>query len=70
MKQLVIDRMDGKFAICTDKDQKYYAIELQELPAGAQPGSVLDITDEGELLLGQAVPEKGGKAGAAGRKKR
>ena len=51
MKQLVIDRLDGKYAICTDSDQKFYAIELPEVPQGAKAGSVLRITDEGELQL-------------------
>ena len=51
MKQLVIDRIDGTFAICVDADQKYFAIEIAELPAGAAPGSVLAITEEGELRL-------------------
>ena len=49
MKQLVIDRLDGKYAICTDSDQKFYAIELPEVPQGAKAGSVLRITDEGKL---------------------
>ena len=49
MKQLVIDRFEGKYAICTDSEEKYYAIELPELPQDAQVGSVLCITDEGEL---------------------
>ena len=40
MKQLVIDRLDGKYAICTDSDQKFYAIELPEVPQGAKAGSV------------------------------
>ena len=51
MKQLVIDRFEGKYAICTDSEEKYYAIELPELPQGAQAGSVLCITDEGELRV-------------------
>lgn len=64
MKQLVIDRLDGKYAICTDSDQKFYAIELTELPQGAKAGSVLRITYEGELLLDEeAAPQtkRGGK---------
>ena len=51
MKQLIIDRFDGKYAICEDQEQKYFAIETGELPGGAKEGSVLKITDEGELLL-------------------
>ncbi len=34
MQQLVIDRFEGKFAICENADQRYFAIETQELPEG------------------------------------
>lgn len=51
MKQLTIDRFEGKFAICEDAEEKYFAIETAELPEGAKEGAVLKITDEGELLL-------------------
>lgn len=51
MKQLSIDRFEGKFAICEDPEEKYYAIETSELPEGAKEGDVLRITDEGELLI-------------------
>ena len=53
MKQLIIDRFEGKFAICEDKEQRYFAIDTAELPEGAKEGCVLDITDEGELQLNQ-----------------
>ena len=64
MKQLVIDRLEGKYAICTDKDQKFFAIELPELPAGAKAGSVLTITDEGELRLDEEGAKPGQRARA------
>ncbi|MCI9116178.1 DUF3006 domain-containing protein [Acutalibacter sp. JLR.KK004] len=51
MKQLIIDRYEGKYAICEEGEQKYFAIELSELPEGAKPGCVLEITDNGELSL-------------------
>lgn len=54
MRQLVIDRYEGKYAICEDEEQKYFAIEVQELPEGAAPGCVLEITNEGELTLNMA----------------
>lgn len=53
MKQLIIDRFEGKYAICEDEEQRYFAIETAELPEGAGEGVVLKITDEGELLLDQ-----------------
>ena len=64
MKQLVIDRLEGKFAICSDSEEKYFAIEIPELPAGAKVGSVLSITEEGELHLeeeGTQLPKQPGK---------
>lgn len=51
MRQLTIDRYEGKYAICEDQEQKYFAIEISELPEGAKPGSVLAISDEGQLIL-------------------
>lgn len=51
MKQLIIDRFEGKYAICEDADQRYFAIEQDELPENAAEGTVLEITDEGELRL-------------------
>lgn len=51
MKQLIIDRFEGKYAICEDAEQRYFAIEQDELPEGAAEGIVLEITDEGELRL-------------------
>ena len=49
MQQLVIDRFEGKFAICENADQRYFAIETQELPEGAKEGSVLEISGEGNF---------------------
>lgn len=51
MKRLLIDRFDGKFAICQDKEGQSFAIELSELPKEAKQGSVLDISDQGELSI-------------------
>ena len=47
MKQITIDRFDGIYAICEDKDKAFFAIETSELPQGAKAGDVLKITDDG-----------------------
>lgn len=70
MKQLVIERMDAKYAICADPDQKFFAIELPELPQGARVGSVLAITDEGELRLDEAATRRRQEGKGRGGKKR
>ena len=52
MKMLIIDRFEGTYAICEDKEQKFYAIETSELPQGAREGDVLDVDDtEGTLSI-------------------
>ena len=57
-KYLVIDRFEGKYAICEDAEQKYFAIETAELPPEAKEGSVLLISDEGTLSLDAAETER------------
>ena len=51
MKRITIDRFDGIYAICEDKDKAFFAVELSELPKGAKSGDVLLITDEGTLEI-------------------
>ena len=51
MKQITIDRFDGIYAICEDKDKAFFAIETSELPQGAKAGDVLKITDDGVLSI-------------------
>lgn len=58
MKRITIDRFDGIYAICEDKDKAFFAIELSELPKGAKAGDVLLITDEGTLEIDAEETER------------
>ncbi len=59
MKTLTIDRFEGSYAICEDADEKYFAIEIAELPKGAAEGDVLDVDDaEGVLKINQEATAK------------
>jgi hypothetical protein len=56
MRTLIIDRMEGIYAICNDKaqkdKQKFFGIQLSELPQGAAVGDTLEVDDEtGTLTL-------------------
>ncbi|WP_411677711.1 DUF3006 domain-containing protein [Caproicibacter sp.] len=52
MKSITISRMEGIYAICEDENQKYYAIEISELPQGASAGDVLIVDDaQGTLAI-------------------
>lgn len=58
MKKLVIDRFDGIYAICEDKEKAFFAIELSELPANVRAGDVLVISDDGILSVDQEETER------------
>lgn len=59
MKTLKIARLEGIYAICQDKDGKFFAIQTGELPQGAAAGDLLDVDDEaGTLAVQKASKEK------------
>lgn len=58
MKKLIIDRYEGTYTICEDKDQKYFAIETAEMPADAKPGCVIIISDEGVISIDEEETQR------------
>lgn len=70
MKQLVIDRLDGKYAICTDSDQKFYAIELPEVPRAPRQAASCALPTRGSFSWTWKPPSaasRAPRASAAGR---
>ena len=57
MRELKLLRFEGKYAICTDQDQRFFAIEIGELPKELRPGNRISIDDQGIITLMQE-PEK------------
>ena len=58
MRKLIIDRFGGTYAICEDQEKKMFAISLNELPQGAKPGDVLQISGAGELSVDQEETQR------------
>ena len=58
MRKLIIDRFEGPYAICEDQEKKMFAISLNELPQGAKPGDVLQISGAGELSVDQEETQR------------
>jgi Protein of unknown function (DUF3006). len=63
MKTLTIDRFEGTYAICEDSEEKFFAIDVSELPKGAKEGDVLNVDDaEGTISInGEATAQKRAK---------
>ena len=58
MRHLTVDRMDGMYVICEDKDRKLFAIPRAELPVGVREGDKLEIDGEGNITInGKATSE-------------
>lgn len=51
MRKLTVDRIDGIYAICEDKDRRMFAIPTSELPANVREGDKLEIDDEGIVTI-------------------
>ena len=49
MKQLKVKNCDGVYYICEDKNEKFYAIPMEEMPEGAEQGDIIIISDNGEI---------------------
>ena len=58
MRKLIIDRFEGTYAICEDQEKKMFAISLNELPQGAKPGDVLQISGAGGLSVDQEETQR------------
>lgn len=66
MRTLTIDRIEGIYAICTDKaqkvskdKQKFFGIQVSELPHGASAGDTVEVDDEtGTLTLVRPADKK------------
>ena len=57
MRHLTVDRIDGVYAICEDKERKLFAIPKSELPADLREGDKLDIDSEGVITVNGKVTE-------------
>ena len=55
---LKVDRFDGTFVICTDKDKKLYAIEKSEIPGEVKKGWFIEIDDNGALKVSESRPAR------------
>lgn len=52
MKKLIVERYEGPYTICEEpKEKKFFAIETNEMPANAKPGTVILISDDGIITV-------------------
>lgn len=59
MRTLTVERMEGIYAICRDKEQKFFGIQISELPQGVAVGDVIAVDDEmGTLTVTKPAEKK------------
>ena len=57
MRHLTVDRIDGIYAICEDKERKMFAIPKGELPTNLREGDKIDIDNEGVVSVNGKATE-------------
>lgn len=58
MQYLTVDRLEGTYVICADKEKKLFAIERNEAPENLKEGDVLRIDDDGTLSFDREETER------------
>ena len=58
MKKLIVDRMEGNFAVCETETSDIINISLDILPEGAKEGSVLQFSEGKYNLLYKEEEER------------
>lgn len=51
MRKLKVDRTEGNFFICEDKEKKMFAIEKNEMPKEAKCGDMIVISYDGIISV-------------------
>ncbi len=51
MRKLVVEKTEGTYTICVDKEKKYFAIETSEIPEAVKAGDKLTISDDGIITV-------------------
>lgn len=51
MRKLVVEKTEGTYTICVDKEKKYFAIETSEIPEAVKAGDKISITDDGVIAV-------------------
>lgn len=59
--KVVIDRFEGKFAVCEKEDRKMINILKDKVPSGAGEGTVLNLYDNGKIEIDIEETEKQAK---------
>lgn len=47
MRELILKKTEGKFFICEDKEGKFFAIEISEIPTNLRAGDAIVIDSDG-----------------------
>ena len=58
MRKLIVDRYEGQYTVCEDKEQKFFAIDTSEMPSDATPGTVICINDDGVITVDAEETER------------
>jgi hypothetical protein len=63
-QRLVIDRLEGEYAVCEDQDGRIFSYKITSLPKGIQEGNIISKVDgnyiinkKGKILIEKRIEE-------------
>ncbi|NMP36902.1 MAG: DUF3006 domain-containing protein [Clostridiales bacterium] len=56
--RVIVDRIEGEFAVCELADGIMIKLVLTQLPADVKEGSVLDVEDDGTTVINKEAEEQ------------
>lgn len=57
MRELTVDRFEGNYVICEDKEKNMFAIDKTEMIKGVKEGDIIVISDSGEISVDREKTE-------------
>lgn len=59
MKELIVDRFEGIYCICEDKERNVFALPIADLPSEVAVGDVLKIDEQnGKVTIDKIATER------------
>jgi len=58
MTKLIIDRIEGDYAVCENDDKTFIDIPLSDLPDGVKEGDILVIDENGGYTIDARAKEE------------
>ncbi len=51
MRTMKVIKIEDKFVLCEGEEKRIFALPVEEVASTVKPGDIIEITDDGEVLV-------------------